>query len=249
MDKQSLFISYCWKDGNTYADELETQFNDEFVVKRDKSQLIANDDLYDFMAEIANCDNVIIVLTAEYVKSLNCMLEMSYLVSQDDWNVKAMVLVIDDSMYSIERKLEVINYWLLRKKKSFTYLEGNVGSTILEEEKEYIDLICEQVEPFLKGISRRKNPSQIAIVNEVIKKSRRNKNQGQKLIEKGEEAVLKYLKENGQMTLKELGEKTGRTSSSVRRLVSNLVNEGSIERVGNGRNGYWVIKNKDEYEK
>ena len=101
----------------------------------------------------------------------------------------------------------------------------------------------------MKGISRRKNPSQIAIVNEVIKKSRRNKNQGQKLIEKGEEAVLKYLKENGQMTLKELGEKTGRTSSSVRRLVSNLVNEGSIERVGNGRNGYWAIKNKDEYEK
>lgn len=31
MDKQSLFISYCWKDGNTYADELETQFKDEFV--------------------------------------------------------------------------------------------------------------------------------------------------------------------------------------------------------------------------
>lgn len=27
------------------------------------------------MAEIANCDNVILVLTAEYVKSLNCMLE------------------------------------------------------------------------------------------------------------------------------------------------------------------------------
>ena len=39
-----------------------------------------------------------------------------------------------------------------------------------KEEKEYIDLICEQVEPFLKGISRRKNPSQIVIVNEVFKK-------------------------------------------------------------------------------
>lgn len=28
MEKQSLFISYCWKDGNTYADELETQLKD-----------------------------------------------------------------------------------------------------------------------------------------------------------------------------------------------------------------------------
>ena len=85
MAKQTLFISYCWKDGNIYADELETQLRDEFEVKRDKSQLIANDDIYDFMTEIANCDNVILVLTSEYVKSLNCMLEMSYLVSQTDW--------------------------------------------------------------------------------------------------------------------------------------------------------------------
>ena len=38
MAKQTLFISYCWKDGNIYADELETQFRDEFEVKRDKSQ-------------------------------------------------------------------------------------------------------------------------------------------------------------------------------------------------------------------
>lgn len=52
MDKQTLFISYCWKDGNIYADELETQLKIEFDVKRDKSQLITNDDLYDFMADI-----------------------------------------------------------------------------------------------------------------------------------------------------------------------------------------------------
>ena len=51
MDKQSLFISYCWRDGNVYADELETQLKDKFNVKRDKSQLITNDDIFDFMSE------------------------------------------------------------------------------------------------------------------------------------------------------------------------------------------------------
>lgn len=117
MQKQTLFISYCWKDGNTYADELETQLKYDFDVKRDKSQLIPNDDINDFMAGIANCDNVIVVLTAEYVKSLNCMLEMSYLVSQEDWPQKSMILVIDESIYSTERKLEIINYWQLRQKK------------------------------------------------------------------------------------------------------------------------------------
>lgn len=116
MEKQTLFISYCWKDGCVYADELETQLTDVFDVKCDKSQLIVNDDLYLFMKGIADCDNVVIVLTAEYVKSLNCMLEMSYLFGQEDWPMKAMVLVIDGSLYFTERKLEVLNYWNLRQK-------------------------------------------------------------------------------------------------------------------------------------
>lgn len=244
MDKQSLFISYCWKDGNIYADELETQLKEEFDVKRDKSQLIANDDIYDFMTEIANCDNVILVLTAEYVKSLNCMLEMSYLLSQDDWVMKAMVLVIDDSLYLVERKLEIINYWLLRQKRNYNEINSlDVGKTILEEEKEYIDLICEEIENFFRGLTRRKNPSQIAIVNEVIKKSRRSRKYEQEIVEKGEEFVLKFIEENGHMTIKELAEKTNRSRASVQRLVSNMLKDGVIERRGNGRTGYFVSKN------
>lgn len=243
MEKQTLFISYCWKDGNTYADELETQLKEEFDVKRDKSQLIANDDLYDFMADIANCDNVIIVLTTEYVKSLNCMLEMSYLVSQDDWAMKAMVLVIDDSLYSVERKLEIINYWLLRQKKyNHELCSSDVGKAIIEEEKEYIDIICGQVENFFRGVSRRKNPSQIAIVNEVIKKSKRSRKCEQDLVAKGEKAVKEILEKNGHMTLRELASNMERTEASTRRLLSNLMEQGVIERVGKGKSGYYVKK-------
>lgn len=243
MDKQSLFISYCWKDGNIYADELETQLKDEFDVKRDKSQLITNDDIYQFMAEIANCDNVILVLTSEYVKSLNCMLEMSYLVSQNDWAMKAMVLVIDDTLYSVERKLEIINYWILRQKKSYDELNTvDVGRTIWEEEKEYIDLICEQIETFFKGISRRKNPSQIAIVNEVIKKSRRSKKFEQEIVTRGEQAVLKFLEENGQLTMKELAIKMNVSGAYTSRLISNMLKEGTIERIGSGKTGRYIYK-------
>lgn len=243
MDKQTLFISYCWKDGNIYADELEAQLKDEFEVKRDKSQLIANDDIYDFMTEIANCDNVILVLTSEYVKSLNCMLEMSYLVAQTDWTMKAMVLVIDESLYSIERKIEIINYWMLRQKKNFNDLNSiNIGKTIYEEEKEYVDLICGQVELFFKGISRRKNPSQIAIVNEVIKKSKRNKKCEQDLVGKGEKAVAEVLEKYGHMTIKELSEKANISQASARRLLTNLSKKGDIEQIGEGKTRYFVQK-------
>ena len=243
MNKQSLFISYCWRDGNVYADELETQLKDKFNVKRDKSQLITNDDIFDFMEEIINCDNVIIVLTTEYVKSLNCMLEMSYLVAQDDWAMKSMVLVIDESLYSLERKLEVINYWFLRQKRSCNEINSlDIGKTIFEEEKKYIDLICEQIEKFFTRLTRRKNPSQIAVVNEIINKSNRDRKYEQEIIESGEKSILKYIEKNGDVTLKELAEKTKRSQASVRRLVSNMLVKGVLECRGNGKVEYYAAK-------
>ena len=194
------------------------------------------------MVQIANCDNVIIVLTEEYVKSLNCMLEMSFLVSQEDWPMKAMVLVIDNSLYSIERKLEIINYWLLRQK---TCIDGmrdeEIGKTIWEEERNYIDQICEQVEKFLSVLSRRKNPSQIAVVNEVIKKSKRNRKAESDLIARGEAFVKDYISKNGNITLKELAEASGRSSASVRRMISDLLEKGCIEKVGVGKEMRYIV--------
>lgn len=140
-------------------------------MKRDKSQLIANDDLNDFMAEIANCDYVLIVLTAGYVKSLNCMREVAYLLQQPDWKYKSMVLVVDETIYSTDRKIEILNYWSLRKRKADgESATADLGKIILEEEASVLHDICSQLEKFLYGISRRKNPHMIAVVNELVRK-------------------------------------------------------------------------------
>lgn len=239
MNKQTLFISYNWRDGNTYADELETQLGDEFDVKRDKSQLIANDDIYDFMAEIIKCDNVIIVLTAEYVKSLNCMLEMSYMFEQPDWKTKVTVLVIDESLYSTERKLEIINYWMLRQKKcELSIQQFDSGIQILEDEQGYIEQICEQVEKFFVGITRRKNPSQIAIVNEVIKKAKSDKETKEEIVEElteREKQVLEIIAENKDITIKELSERTALSTMAAQRFISQLRDKGAVEIVASGR--------------
>ena len=243
MEKERLFLSYNWKDGNVYADELESQLSSHFDVRRDKTQLIANDDIYDFMADIANCENVIIILTAEYVKSLNCMLEMSFLVMQPDWKMKAMVLVIDDSLYSTSRKMEIISYWRLRQAKLNSQLDTlDDGKTILEEEKGYVDSICNQVEQFLKGISRRKNPSQIAIVSEIIKKSEVNKTAKKDIVRTGEEYVKKFLAENGNLTIRQLSEKTEKSPAAIHRIVRSLVEQGQIEKTGAGRTVTYTIK-------
>lgn len=243
MNNETLFISYNWKDGNSYADELESQLQEKFDVKRDKTQLIANDNLDDFMAEIARSDNVIIVLTEEYAKSLNCMLEMSYLVQQEDWEMKSMVLVIDESIYKIENKLDVISYWndyQKRLENKMTYAVQ--GKSILKEEQDKVERICAEVEKFIKGISRRKNPSQIAIVNEVIKKSDKNREAKKTFVEKGELFVKSFLAENGKLTIKELSEKSGKSTAYSHRIVSQLVEQGAIEKSGTGTTAKYSLK-------
>lgn len=243
MKKETLFISYNWKDGSAYADELEAQLEDKFDVKRDKSQLIANDNIFDFMAEIANCENVIIVLTSEYLKSVNCMLEMSYLVKQDDWEMKSMTLVIDETIYATENKLSIISYWYDKQDQLSQQIESaKQGLSILEDEKIHIDYICEEVEKFLKGISRRKNPTQIAIVNEFIKKSERNRVSKKTVIEQGEEFIKSFLDKNGELTVRELAEQSGKSMPAAHRIVADMVEKGILERTQMGRISKYSLK-------
>lgn len=242
--KPTLFISYCWNDGNVYADELEAQLNDYFDVKRDKSQLIANDDLNDFMAEIANCDYVLIVLTAGYVKSLNCMREVAYLLQQPDWKYKSMVLVVDETIYSTDRKIEILNYWSLRKRKADgESATADLGKIILEEEASILYDICSQLEKFLYGISRRKNPHMIAVVNELVrKKNKPRTDHAEKEMSDNERLVKEFIKEHGNVSIKEISEQINTTMAYTSRILRKLQDKKIIEAVGEGRNKKYIVK-------
>lgn len=242
--KPTLFISYCWNDGNVYADELEAQLNDYFDVKRDKSQLIANDDLNDFMAEIANCDYVLIVLTAGYVKSLNCMREVAYLLQQPDWKYKSMVLVVDETIYSTDRKIEILNYWSLRKRKADgESATADLGKIILEEEASVLHDICSQLEKFLYGISRRKNPHMIAVVNELVRKKNKPRTDfAEKEMSDNERLVKEFIEEHGNVSIKEISEQINTTMAYTSRILRKLQDKKIIEVVGEGRNKKYIVK-------
>lgn len=242
--KPTLFISYCWNDGNVYADELEAQLNDYFDVKRDKSQLIANDDLNDFMAEIANCDYVLIVLTAGYVKSLNCMREVAYLLQQPDWKYKSMVLVVDETIYSTDRKIEILNYWSLRKRKADgESATADLGKIILEEEASVLHDICSQLEKFLYGISRRKKPHMIAVVNELVRKKNKPRTDfAEKEMSDNERLVKEFIEEHGNVSIKEISERINTTMAYTSRILRKLQDKKIIEVVGEGRNKKYIVK-------
>lgn len=244
--KPTLFISYCWNDGNVYADELEAQLVDYFDVKRDKSQLIANDDINDFMAEIANCDHVLIVLTAGYVKSINCMREVVELLKQPDWKYKVMVLVVDETIYDTERKIEILNYWELRKKKAEGAVNtADLGKMILEEEESVLRDICSQLENFLYGISRRKNPHMIAVVNEFVrKKNTVRKDSVKQEMSDAERRVKEFIDNHGSVSLKEIAEQHAFSEVYVSRLLKNLQEKKVVQVIGEGRTKKYIGKIK-----
>ena len=242
--KPTLFISYCHRDGSMYADDLEEELQDYFEVRRDKTRLIPNDDLYDFMAEIANQDYVIVVLTTEYTKSRNCMLEMAYLANQDDWAEKTMVLVVDNSLYEADNKINILTYWRDRQRKATLTLETcEVGSSILEQEIEYLKEINNKLEPFLVGLTRRLNPSQLAIVNEMVRlRNRRHMDKTNDIISEGESFVLKYLEINGSKTLTEISEGLNFSKPKTSRILRNLVDTGRVTKDVSPQNRQYKVK-------
>lgn len=242
--KPTLFISYCWKDGNVYADELEAQLDDYFKVIRDKSQLIANDDLNEFMAGIANCDHVLIVLTEGYVKSVNCMREVAYLLQQPDWKHKAMVLVVDETIYNTERKIEILNYWsLMEKKAAGVVASADLGKIILEDEANVLHDICGQLENFLCGITRRKNPHMIAVVNELVRKKNAPRTDSVEMEMSDKERLVKeFIAKHGNVSIKEISEQNDLARAYTSRILKRLQDKKIIEVVGEGRNTKYVIK-------
>jgi predicted HTH transcriptional regulator len=53
--------------------------------------------------------------------------------------------------------------------------------------------------------------------------------------------ILSLLKENPSYTKEELAEKIGKSRATVTRILSKLVDEGKIKRVGSNKTGHWEI--------
>ncbi len=231
--QQRVFISYCWKDGNWYADELEKQLKDDFNVIRDKSKLCVNDSIEDFMQGIADCDIVVLVLTPAYLKSDNCMKELAYLVVQPDWRDKVMLLVIDQELYKVDYQEVIIKYWdqaLDESRKALEALKRKTQNRIKEVKNR--SNICACLDMFFSELKNRNNPSQIAVVNEIYKMAKRDRTIEQKVLKLGEQRVLEQLKNHGNMTVPELSDRTKTSLQVTDRYISRLVHNQKVSYLG-----------------
>lgn len=108
----SVFISYNWSQSD-YADKVETAISPIAQVKRDKNDIPIWGSLSAFMKSIRKEDFAVLLISDEYLKSVNCMYEVSQLFRDENWNEHTMYVVFDNAakIYQTKNHIEYINYW------------------------------------------------------------------------------------------------------------------------------------------
>ena len=144
-----------------------------------------------------------------------------------------MVLVIDEQIYSIDTKLELLCYWRDRKEALERKMrEEKLGARILDEEYEHLKEINDKLEEFLEGVKKRKNPSQIAIVNEFVRRLKKDalENPVEDPISHQREKVLEYVISHADATREEIARNLNISYAYALRLLKSLVKQGRLQK-------------------
>lgn len=174
MKNQKIFISYCWNDV-AFADLIDNDFkNMGYSLTRDVRKIKFKDSIKDFMKTIGKHDFVISIISDQYLKSVNCMYEISEVMRSHEYKKKMLLVILKDSdkkflpslsdipttiaanVYSLEQQIEYITYW---EDKAQAYSEM-IGKIIQEtskiqplQELKRIQSIASNISEFLSDIS------------------------------------------------------------------------------------------------
>lgn len=113
INLSSVFISYSWEQSD-YADKIEAALRTIAIVKRDKNDISLWGSFSAFMKQIRKEDFVVLLISDAYLKSVNCMYEVSQLFRDEKWNDHTMYVVFDDAskIYQTKNHHEYISYWV-----------------------------------------------------------------------------------------------------------------------------------------
>ena len=129
MKTKTVFLSYCHADTDL-ANIVEENLNnhDEISVSRDIHITKYRADLDEFMKTIRNHDFVVSIVSSKYLKSLNCMYEITELMKDPNFNDKLLFIIVNKGdaeyykeqniydnfeagIYDFNKRLSYIEYW------------------------------------------------------------------------------------------------------------------------------------------
>ena len=116
--KSKVFISYNKETGNTIAEAIEKSLSQIAVVVRDKSTTAIEESVVNFINVIRNQDKVVLIITDRYLKSIDCMFEVSEAMKVDDWEEKIIPIVSEEvkDIYDVTKIVKYQKYWESKEK-------------------------------------------------------------------------------------------------------------------------------------
>ncbi|MDO8847527.1 MAG: toll/interleukin-1 receptor domain-containing protein [Coriobacteriia bacterium] len=155
-DKDKIFLSYSWKN-SAIADYLDILFKTKNItLNRDVRDVEYRQSIKKFMKQIRSSDFCLVVISEDYLKSINCMFEVTEFLKEKNYKDRILPLVQKDAnIFDIKGINIYIKFWqdkfIELKKSSSDIDELNRIETINELKK--IENIQRNIGDFLSIIS------------------------------------------------------------------------------------------------
>lgn len=153
-----VFLSYSWKEEKV-ADTVIEMFNplksQGVEILRDKDRLKFMGNIKEFMKSIKSKDFAILLISDNYLKSPNCMHEITELMKLDDYKRKILVLRDKNAnIFKIEGINDYLIYWQNRCNELEAQLENlkETNKIITIEELKKSENIMNNIGDFINGL-------------------------------------------------------------------------------------------------
>lgn len=112
QNMKTVFLSYSWKNKNV-ADFIDSSFHGTGVeIVRDERSVNYTQSIKDFMRRIRGTDYSLLLITEDYLKSVNCMFEVLEIVKDEKFRERILPIVQSDtSIFSPEGRLTYTQFW------------------------------------------------------------------------------------------------------------------------------------------
>lgn len=118
-EKEGVYVSYNWEGHSSHIVDflcfvLE---NKGIPYLRDKNDCNYKDNIKEFMDAIRAGKTVIVVFSRPYLKSKNCMYELSGILQDPSYKDRILPVVVDDTIRDDQFYVELVKYWKETKDK------------------------------------------------------------------------------------------------------------------------------------
>ncbi|WP_054695423.1 toll/interleukin-1 receptor domain-containing protein [Geotalea toluenoxydans] len=158
-----VFLSYCWKDGGI-ANVIYEQFNQfNLKVRKDNIDISYKKSIREYMSKVRKCDYVLMLLSKNYFRSCNCILEALDIAVSTRFREQILPIVLDSyNLFAPQERIRLLKYWdskIEKMAEAIKSLNNYESITALEKELETYHKIRAGLDSLLSALSDMKMPT------------------------------------------------------------------------------------------